>query len=98
MSQLDKIVANINREWKEDIAAKGIKRIETKKEISEIRQEELMKKIDKLEEKFMKKIEDDAKTKKMMMKTIEDLKNNGQNEKFSVSKSTNKKLNGKRKN
>lgn len=31
MSQLDKLVASINKEWKEEIAAKGIKRIETKK-------------------------------------------------------------------
>lgn len=31
MSKLDKIVEDINKEWKEDIAAKGIKRIETKK-------------------------------------------------------------------
>ena len=30
-SKLDKLVADINKEWKEDIAAKGIKRIETKK-------------------------------------------------------------------
>ena len=31
MSQLDKLVQKINKEWNEDIAAKGIKRIETKK-------------------------------------------------------------------
>ncbi len=31
MGQLDKIVADINKQWKEEIAAKGIKRIETKK-------------------------------------------------------------------
>lgn len=31
MSQLDKLVQDINKQWKEDIAAKGIKRIETQK-------------------------------------------------------------------
>ena len=31
MSQLDKLIKQINKEWDEDIAAKGIKRIETKK-------------------------------------------------------------------
>ena len=31
MSQLDELVKSINREWKEDIAAKGIKRIDFKK-------------------------------------------------------------------
>ena len=30
-SQLDKLVQQINKDWKEEIAAKGIKRIETKK-------------------------------------------------------------------
>lgn len=30
-SQLDKLVADINKQWKEDIAARGIKRIETQK-------------------------------------------------------------------
>ena len=31
MSKLDVLVSNINKEWKEDIAARGIKRITTKK-------------------------------------------------------------------
>ena len=31
MSRLDDIVKQVNRDWKEDIAAKGIHRIETKK-------------------------------------------------------------------
>ena len=31
MSKLDALVQSINKEWKEDIAAKGIKRIDTQK-------------------------------------------------------------------
>ena len=30
-SKLDKLVQEINKEWKEDIAARGIRRIQTKK-------------------------------------------------------------------